>query len=817
MIRRNKIGGDVNYSMIETIRGSERLQRWRISVQGLVQGVGFRPFVWTLAQQNQCTGWVRNDERGVNIEIQGEADALERFFGHLTSAPPPLASIALIEHQPTAVAEGEAEFRILGSDQATGQPLAFVCPDVAPCAECLREMNDPHNRRHAYPFINCTHCGPRFTIQLAVPYDRTHTTMRSFRMCSLCQREYDSPASRRFHAQANSCDTCGPAIWYCSPKSGVNSSSHSTGSARSTSAWIARVRAEIAVGKIIAVKGVGGFHLACDARNASAVEELRRRKGRPYKPLAVMVADIKTASTLVHLDEDSERLLSSLQRPIVLLRKRSGVLPESVAPQNPYLGIVLPYAPLHQLLFQGGDVWIMTSGNLADEPIAFENADALVRLSRLADGFLLHDRPIHTVCDDSVLQASSLGPIPIRRSRGFSPLPIELSESGHCLLAVGGEMKSAVCLALESQAIIGQHIGDMGNRETLLALERSCDHLLSLYRAEPRAIVADLHPGYISTTWARQQAQRFGVPLIQVQHHHAHAAALITEHHLAPDQPLIACVFDGTGYGSDGAIWGGEILIATSGEFSRVGHLQYMPLPGGDSCILQPAKTALAYLHATGLPWASELACVQHFSAADQARLRLQLDKGINTLPSSSMGRLFDAVAALIGLRTSIDYEGQAAMELEWLAESELKEPETISPYPILWSGQPTAVLQIHPLLTAIFNDVLRGIDRAIIAARFHLTIATATLRICQRLRSASRDYSLTVSQQQSVFQPDLVGLTGGVFQNGLLLQLLHSRLEADGFRVLIHSAVPPNDGGLAIGQVAVARRYQPTDRPSTG
>jgi len=781
------------------------LKRWQISVQGLVQGVGFRPFVWTLAHEYHCSGWVCNDARGVKIEIQGPVDALQGFLKRLTSTPPPLARIASVECQSTAVVETEAKFQIRDS-HTSGQPLAFVAPDMAPCARCLDELLDPNNRRYAYPFINCTNCGPRFTIQQAVPYDRSQTTMRSFVMCALCQEEYESPANRRFHAQPNACHACGPTIWYRAQHLEAGDKSQPTSSPSTTLACIDQVRAEIAAGKIIALKGIGGFHLACDARNAAAVDELRRRKRRPCKPLAVMVSDVTTANAIVYLDEESERWLSSLQRPIVLLPKRPGVLPESVSPQNPYLGILLPYAPLHHLLLRRGDVWIMTSGNLADEPIAIENDDALIRLSSLADGLLLHNRPIHTVCDDSVLRASSLGSIPIRRSRGFAPLPIELAAAGDCVLAVGGETKSALCLALESQAILGQHVGDMGNRETLLAVERSCDHLVSLYQAQPQAMAADLHPGYISTGWARQQAQRLGIPLIHVQHHHAHAAALIAEHGLALDQPFLACVYDGTGYGSDGAIWGGEILLATASDFRRAAHLQYMPLPGGDSCILQPAKTALAYLHAAGLPWINELACVQHFSAADQNRLRVQLEKGINTLATSSMGRLFDAVAALLGLRQVIDYEGQAALELESLAESGLAENEKYSPYPACWSKEPTAVLQISVLLEAIYNDVLNGVERSVIAVRFHLTIAEATVEICQRLRSAASDDCQPASSRQPAPELNVVGLTGGVFQNEVLLRLLHNRLHAAGFRVLIHSSVPSNDGGLALGQAVVAR-----------
>jgi hydrogenase maturation protein HypF len=786
------------------------LERWQISVQGVVQGVGFRPFVWTLAHEYHCSGWVCNDARGVTIEIQGSRDELQGFLKRLTSTPPPLARVATVEFYPIGLVADEATFQIRDSLDAfrtrhnSGQPLAFVSPDVAPCAACLDELRDPSNRRYAYPFINCTNCGPRFTIQQAVPYDRSQTTMRAFAMCSLCQSEYESPADRRFHAQPNACHSCGPAIWYRSPHVAANDGSQPPSCAATTLASIARVRSEIAAGKIVAIKGIGGFHLACDARNAAAVDELRRRKRRTHKPLAVMVADIITANTLVHLDPASERLLSTPQRPIVLLPKRAGVLPESVSPHNPYLGILLPYAPMHHLLLGSGDVWIMTSGNLADEPIAFENEDALIRLAHLSDGFLLHNRPIQAVCDDSVLRAYALGPIPIRRSRGFAPLPIELASPGDCVLAVGGELKAALCLALESHAVLGQHVGDMGHRETLLALERSRDHLLALYQAAPQAIACDLHPGYISTDWARQQAQRLGLPLVRVQHHHAHAASLMAEHRLAPEQPLIACVFDGTGYGSDGAIWGGEVLLATATDFQRLAHLQYMPLPGGDSCILQPAKTALAYLYAAGLPWISELPCVQHFSDPDRARLRQQLEQGINTMATSSMGRLFDAVAALIGLRQTIDYEGQAAFEFEALAEAGLTENDEYSPYPFCWSEEPTAVLQLGALLKTVYDDVLDGVERKVIAVRFHQTIAAATVEICQRLRNAA---SVNLQSGPPPGSPThLVGLTGGVFQNGVLLQLLHHRLQAAGFDVLIHSAVPPNDGGLALGQAVVAR-----------
>ena len=773
--------------------------RWRIEVQGLVQGVGFRPFVWSLASQFNCTGFVRNDATGVLIEIQGEPSSLARLVEALRCQAPLLARIDSINSQSIESIESETNFQILDS-RSDRSPLTLVAPDTAPCDACLRELLDVSDRRYGYPFINCTHCGPRFTIQTAMPYDRQHTTMREFMLCELCRAEYESPADRRFHAQPNACPKCGPSIWFSDfkgPPQDPNCPQAEAMVAGGPSLSVAAVRAAVAAGRVIAIKGIGGFHLACDARNRSAVRQLRARKQRPFKPLAVMVADLDTAHLLVHVTEQDRRLLNSPQRPIVLLRKRQACdLPEEVAPSNPYLGIVLPYSPLHYLLVKSGDVWIMTSGNLADEPIAYDNQDAIDRLSPLADGFLLHNRTIHTVCDDSVWRSSCDQPISIRRSRGYAPLPVPLPGSGPTVLAVGGEIKAALCLARGSHAFVGQHIGDMGNRETLLALKRSCDQLLSLYQAKPELVVADQHPGYLSVAWARQRASDWNVPLIQVQHHHAHAAAVLAEHQVPVDQSIITCVFDGTGYGSDGAIWGGEILLANARTFQRAGHLQYAALPGGDSCILKPAKTALAFLFSFDLPWTDQLPCVQSFTNQELTNLRIQLQKKIGTVPTSSMGRLFDAVAALIGLRQEIDYEGQAALELEALADDALaSEPEmaaSIADYSMRWSDEAVAKLDAGPLLQQVVSDVLAGTQPGLIAARFHQSIAAAVTWQCQRLR-----------QLHAISR---VGLTGGVFQNALLLKLMRHELDRAGFEVLTHRVVPPNDGGLSLGQVVVAR-----------
>ncbi len=788
--------------------------RKKIIVRGVVQGVGFRPLVWTLAHQFHCSGSVRNDAQGLTIEAQGTRQSLESFIAGLSKCAPPLAVIKSVDQQVMAVVREESDFRILDS-QIDGPPTASVSPDIATCPDCLAELRDPDNRRFAYPFINCTNCGPRFTIQTSLPFDRAHTTMRGFTMCAECLAEYSSPAERRFHAQPNACHHCGPAIWYSHSsrelgKSIISPEIDFRNAIQHTIDTVDIVRQEVSAGRIVAIKGVGGFHLACDARNVAAVNLLRQRKRRLAKPLAVMVVDLETAASIAQLEPASTGLLEGPQRPIVLLKKQTGALPEAVAPLNPYIGVMLPYSPLHYLLLRSGDVWVMTSGNLADEPIACENDDAVGRLANLADGFLLHNRPIHAVCDDSVWRVSSdtckdVQTIPIRRSRGYAPLPVDINQNGNNngqsldgVLAVGGEQKMSLCLTVGPAAVIGQHIGDMGNRETLMALAASCEQLLSLYRASPRCVVADQHPSYLSVAWAKQQAARFDARFVQVQHHHAHAAALIAERGLPATQPIIACVFDGTGYGADGAIWGGEILVANARSWHRAAHLSYMPLPGGDSCVRQPAKTALAFLHAARLAWNSELPSVRYFSRRELQSLRTQLERRVNTVPTSSMGRLFDAVASLLGLRNEIEYEGQAALELEALADLEFEQTEAVDPYSFRWTMDSTPTLEVHNLLRQVCRDLDDGTPPGVISARFHQTIASATVAICLHIKSANWGSLAGVGL-------DTVGLTGGVFQNMVLTRLVRNRLERVGFQVLTHQAVPPNDGGLALGQAMVA------------
>jgi hydrogenase maturation protein HypF len=800
------------------------VQRHRILVRGTVQGVGFRPFVWTLAQQLDCVGWVCNDADGVTIELQGTLLNLETFYARLTAEIPTLASISEIRRELIAVREDLEGFSILES-QSSDCPKADVSPDMAICGDCLRELHNPTNRRYAYPFINCTHCGPRYTIQTGVPYDRSRTTMCGFRLCEECSQEYASPADRRFHAQPNACPKCGPSIWYATRDSSGQWGDEGIKEQRTP--WIEpidymsnssevlgiveSIRNDIARGLTVAIKGIGGFHLACDARNACAVRMLRERKQRPFKPFAVMVLDLDTASQIVELgDTDAQRLLRA-QRPIVLLRKRAGTLPEEVAPNNPYLGVLLPYAPLHHLLLRADDVWIMTSGNLSDEPIACENEDAWRRLRPLADGMLFHNRPIHAVCDDSVVRSTECGQLPIRRARGYVPLPVPLKSPGPTILAVGGEIKTALCLGIDSRAIMGPHLGDMGNRETFHALERSRGHLTALYRALPEYIAADSHPGYMSAEWAQRHANSLGLPLIHVQHHHAHAASLLAEHGVNDEESILACVLDGTGFGTDGAIWGGEILIASARSFQRAAHWEYLPLPGGDRCIATPAKTALAFLYGSGLDWKDAFPCFQHFSESERKRLVWQLERRFETVSTSSMGRIFDAVSSLIGVRHAIDYEGQAALELEAIAHAWTMRHGQVSPYDFEWKSNATHVFLTRSVLQQICQDVENREPSGLIAARFHQTIAASLTAICRRLKDDQRSQKVGYSLVR-------VGLTGGVFQNAFLLDLSQRSLEEAGFVVLRHSVVPPNDGGLGLGQVVVARaklREQQENRES--
>ncbi|MBL8152636.1 MAG: carbamoyltransferase HypF [Anaerolineae bacterium] len=758
-------------------------------MRGIVQGVGFRPYVYGLATRLGLTGHVGNDSSGVFIEVEGDGDALRVFGDALVAEAPPLAHIESVAV--TAVSpRGDAAFVILES-QPDATIRAHIPPDVSVCAECLRELFDPADRRYRYPFINCTHCGPRFTIIQHIPYDRAATTMAAFEMCPACAAEYHDPRSRRFHAQPTACPDCGPSVWY-------QPTAQPASSVRGDLA-IEAAQAAIRAGQVVAIKGLGGFHLACDATDDSALATLRERKGRVDKPFAVMARDLAQARRLAEIHDGEAALLESPQHPILLLRKRPGSpVSDLVAPGNPYIGVMLPYTPLHHLLLEDQPL-VMTSGNLSGEPIAIDNAEALERLAPLVDGFLLHDRPIHTPCDDSVLRLHDGHELPIRRSRGYTPFPIRLpaidgnqAVTSPSILATGGELKNTFCLAHQGYAFLSQHIGDMENLETLAAFEHAQAHLCDLYRARPEAVVCDLHPGYLTTRWAEAYVRREGIALLRVQHHHAHIASVMAEHGLDGKQAVIGLCLDGTGYGTDGTIWGGEVLIADYVGFKRVAHLKPVPLPGGDAAIKHPYRMALAHLWAAGIAWYDDLPPVRACSPAERRILARQLETGFQTVLTSSAGRLFDAVASLIGLRHTITYEAQAAIELEGIAV-EGRGDERFSPYPLPIvdsEGGMSAVLDTGPMMAAIVADLRSGVNPGVMAARFHEGVAEALSRVCQRLRE--QGYG------------SVVALSGGVFQNIRLLSAVKTRLVAQGFSVLDHRRVPANDGGLALGQAVI-------------
>ena len=749
--------------------------RRRLVVRGIVQGVGFRPFVYGLAVRHQLAGFVGNDSQGVFIEVEGPPAAIDAFIGELRANPPPLASIESIASE-ALPPKGETAFVIVASAQQAGASTS-ISPDVAICADCLRELFDPSDRRYRYPFINCTNCGPRFTIIRDIPYDRAQTTMASFAMCPRCAAEYHDPNNRRFHAQPNACPDCGPRVWFERPGQAV--------------VWDdAAIRAAqdaLRAGQIVAVRGIGGFHLACDATSDAALQALRARKGRVDKPFALMVRDLDAARALAEVSNAEAELLTGPARPIVLLRRRPDArVSPLVAPGNGYLGLMLPYSPLHYLLLDGlAQPLVMTSGNLSDEPICKDNEEARARLAGLADAFLFHNREIHIHCDDSVMRVLDGAPLPIRRSRGYAPFPVRLPRSAPMLVAAGGELKATFCITRDQNAYLSQHIGDMENLETLRAYERAVDHFVRLFRLRPEAVVCDLHPGYLTTQWAERFAASHGLPLFKVQHHHAHIAACLAEHGFDPDERVIGVSFDGTGYGSDGAIWGGEVLIADCRAFQRAAHLKYTPLPGGDAGIKRPYRVALAHLWAAGMPWEADLPCVAACPPDEQRVLRRQLERRLNSPLTSSAGRLFDAVAALIGVRQVITYEAQAAIELEALCDQ-----DELGRYPFTIEDADVLVLDPAPMLRAIVDDLRAGVRRESIAAKVHNTLAKIIVEVSILLRERSG--------------VKVVALSGGVFQNVTLLRQARAQLQAAGFRVLTHQAVPPNDGGLALGQAVI-------------
>ncbi|OBI47301.1 carbamoyltransferase HypF [Mycobacterium kyorinense] len=745
--------------------------RQRFTVTGVVQGVGFRPFVHRMASELGLVGFVGNDSGAVFVEAQGPAARVDEFGRRLRSEAPPLARISAVSVVDIQ-ANGDTGFRIVDSRIApgTGTPIP---PDIAVCDECLAELFDPADRRYRHPFITCTNCGPRFTIIRELPYDRPGTTMSSFAMCDRCAAEYHDPADRRFHAQPIACPDCGPSLWL------------QRGAERipGCDAALAAAQQALATGAVVAIKGIGGYHLACVVDDQAVVTGLRGRKARGAKPFAMLVRDLDVARRYAHIDDTEAAIMLSPARPIVLLRRRMDApVADAVAPGSPLLGIMLPYTPIHHLLLTSElDALVMTSGNRSDEPICFTDDDAARRLAPLCDAVLDHNRPIHVPCDDSVVRVVDGRELPIRRSRGYAPLPVDLGDEGPSVLAVGGELKNTFCLTDGSRAYLSGHIGDMETLETLRAFERAVSQLSEI-RCQPVRLAADLHPGYQTRSWAEGHVGER--PLDLVQHHHAHVVSLLAEHGRL-GEPVIGVSFDGTGYGCDATIWGGEILALgpQSHRFTRAGHLLAVPLPGGDAAVRNPWRMALSQLWTAGIDWATDLPPVAAATQAELGVVRSQLETGVGCVPCSSMGRLFDAVASLLGVRHHIDYEGQAAIELEVLAES------AHTPAELRLAVGDDGGIDPRDMIRAIVAALRAGVETASLAAGFHHAVAVAVAESVDRAAGDVR----------------LVGLSGGVFQNVLLLRACRQRLQQAGFEVLIHRAVPPNDGGLALGQAAVS------------
>lgn len=772
-------------------------RRIGVRVEGIVQGVGFRPFVFQVARRWGLNGWVRNDATGVEIELEGDAEAVDGFLETLEREAPPLSSIRsiVVTEKPY---ENLLGFHIVSSD-ASAHRTALISPDTALCDDCLRELLDPQDRRYRYPFINCTNCGPRYTIIQNIPYDRHHTTMARFVMCAACRAEYEDPTNRRFHAQPNACPECGPHVWL------EDSQGHIL--AERDEAVRSAVRL-LEKGWIVAVKGLGGFHLAVPATQEEAVSQLRRRKVREEKPFAVMFRDLDAVRAVCRVTPQEARVLCSKERPIVLVRKRleaSPAVAPSVAPRNAYLGAFLPYTPLHVLLFEESsyDALVMTSGNRSDEPIVTENADARARLQGIAEVFLMHNRDIYIRCDDSVVRVLPGGPMPVRRARGYVPVPVRLSRPGPVVLGTGAELKNTVCLTRDGDAFLSQHIGDLENLETLQAFEKTIEHLEKILDVRPAWIVHDLHPDYLSTRWAEAHADTFPTAgelghrvelahrnrpyRIAVQHHHAHIASVVAEKRY--DGPVLGVALDGTGHGPDGTVWGGEFLYVAGEVYRRLGRFSHIPLPGADRAVKEPWRTALGALWTLAGDAVEER--YRHFTRRWPEKERLvvlqMLQRRVNTPLTSSCGRLFDVIASLCNVRDRIRYEGQAAIELEQsiredgvIYDAELRKEEE------LW------VLDSSRLVAQAAEDLMEGVDPGVVACRFHNGIIHAVARLLEKL---AEETGLRT-----------VALSGGVFQNVYLSTGLPRVLRDAQWTVLVHKQVPPNDACISLGQAHIGR-----------
>jgi hydrogenase maturation protein HypF len=745
----------------------------RLEINGVVQGVGFRPFVFQLAEQYGLKGEVANTSSGVSIHIEGDPEKVASFETDLAAKSPPLAYIVEISTQADTV-KNHSDFAIVKS-KGHSEMSTLISPDVSVCDDCLAELLDPDDRRYNYPFINCTNCGPRYTIIDDIPYDRPKTSMRCFQMCPSCQAEYDNPNHRRFHAQPNACADCGPHVsLYDNRRNEISAEKP-----------IEKAAELLKKGCILALKGLGGYHLAADASNTEAVLRLRRRKMREEKPFAVMSYDIERIRRYAFIDAADEKLLTSIQRPIVLLRKKEpNSISEQIAPFNKYFGVMLPYTPLHYLLLRHDfSALVMTSGNMSEEPIAIDNKDAFERLASIADYLLIHNRDIFLRSDDSIVRHIAGAKRFIRRSRGYVPIPIFLKNKVPSILACGAEIKNVICLTKQDKAFLSQHIGDLENVATYDFFKLTVNHLKRILDAAPEMIACDMHPNYLSTRYAQEQQ---ALPAVQVQHHHAHIVSCMAEHKL--HGPVIGLSLDGTGYGTDGAVWGGEILLAEAHNFKRAGHFAYVAMPGSTAAIKEPWRMAVSYLDdAFGDEfWNLDLPSIKPIESEKVDIIREMISKGVNSPSTSSLGRLFDGVAAICGIRKRVNFEGQAAMELEMLARE-----TTDSRYDYKWEAGDVLRIPTGPIIRGVVTDIQKKVTVAEIGAKFHRTLIYLFADLCKVLR---KDSGL-----------NRVVLSGGCFQNATLLSGLIHALCEEKFEVFAHEQVPTNDGGIALGQAVVA------------
>lgn len=749
-----------------------------IFIKGIVQGVGFRPFIYNLAQKNQLNGWVRNTSSGVEIEISGTKKQIENFLNAIDRDSPPLSRIDSINSK--AINRlNTSDFQILSSQPNAGEFMP-ISPDTSICQDCYNELFDPQNPRFRYPFINCTNCGPRFTIIKDIPYDRPNTSMEVFSMCDYCEKEYLDPINRRFHAQPIACPECGPEVQFIQNGEII---------AKKEGA-IVKARQTLKNGGILAIKGLGGYHLACDATNQKSVKNLRSRKKRSDKPFALMAFNLDLIKNHCEVNPHEQQLLQSQTRPVILLDKKSiSKIVDEVAPNQSTFGFMLPYTPLHYLLLEPAkefpDVFIMTSGNISEEPIAYLDNEAINRLDEIADAFLVHNRPIHMRIDDSVIRIIRSKPYILRRARGYAPDSIQLPFHTQDIFAAGAELKNTFCLAREKYAFLSHHIGDLENLETLSSYKEGIKHYEKLFRVKPKLIACDLHPDYLATGYAVERSEKENLPLVFIQHHHAHLASVLADNLWDSENNVIGLCYDGTGYGTDGAIWGGEVLVGNYQKYQRRFHLKYTPLPGGDLAVRTPARMAMSYLWTNDIPWETIFPCVSALCMEERTVLRLQLEKSLNSPKTSSMGRLFDAAAAFMGGRQKVNYEGQAAIEMEAFADK-----NESGSYPLLLSND---IIDTKPLWQAMVKDLHSGISKETMAGRFHNSIADISVSICKTIREQTGE--------------NTVALSGGVWQNKVLLLNTIYKLQEENFQVLWHQKVPPNDGGIALGQICIAAR----------